>query len=612
MCGGRRYVLPGDCADTGSVWHDEGDVGVPFDLVLLSIGGVQRFVSESRSTADVAGASRIIQGLAKRAAGIVQDRLTGSGDLCGLIFPVTADAVSVTNKIVFLAEAGHGPGIAAAAAAEVVKGWRDELEAVFKPAVPPDTPGMPDVAWVSVTGMVAGGDYRKLWKAAQQEMVGRRRARVFEPVRFGQSKLCAQSAGLAAVAAPARRPAHERDEALSAAGWAKRVGDGQRFPSTVSIASSAFRDRLLRLAVSDPDVAARLRGQVDRLSTAVDELHLHTDRGELGVVKPPAGLEGLAGRLGAWVTPERWDVAGIEREYGMEPKKATVRDGRAAASALVAIARKAGIPGPSPYLAVVVQDLDRLGRALGNLDLVQQRAVSRQLSDLAVKQFTLLAEQHPLAVLVYAGGDDLLAFCPASQALRFAEAVRLQVRDVVKSGPLSTAGPEGVPITASTGVVFAHMSNPLQDAVRSAQQAITDAKRATSASGRSRNAIAVVVRRRGGQRARTIQPWWPPRADGGVTATELLAQIRPGPRADVLSGALGSDLEREEEALRELATEPALLRAELTRLVERHGGTPEAGKALCALGWSERGVGGGGMAPVPAALVARFLSQEAR
>lgn len=593
---------------------DEGDVGVPYDLVLLSVGGVQRFISESRSTADVAGASKIVQRQAQRAAQFVQDRLAGSPDPCGLIFPAAAEAVGVTNKIVFLAEAGAGPGIAKAAADEVTKDWRAELEAIFKSNPAPDTPGMPDLAWVSVTGTVDDGGYGELWEATQQEMVGRRRARVFEPITFMQRKLCAQSAGLPAVPAPQGRPAHERNEALSVAGWAKRVAAGQRFPSTVSIASSAFRDGLLKLAATDSDVAAKLREQVEKLNGALDVLGLHTDGAKLRSVSPPVGLEGLAGRLGAWVTPERWDVSGIAREYGTEPNEQMVRRARKAASALTAIAKKAGIPAPSPYFAIVIQDLDRLGPALGHLDRDQQRVVSRQLSDLAREQQRFLKEQHPLAVLVYAGGDDLLAFCPASEALRLAEAIRLQVRKTFTNGPLATAGPDGAPITASTGVVFAHMSNPLQDAVRSAQQAIAHAKEARRLRGPARDAIAVVVRRRGGERARTIQPWRPAADLNGASATELLTRIKPAPGVAALSAGLGSDLERDKVTLSELAGEKnaELLAAELSRLVTRHGGTPDAGSALCALGLSERAVPGGSFEPVPVALVARFLSQEAR
>ena len=234
------------------------------------------------------------------------------------------------------------------------------------------------------------------------------------------------------------------------------------------------------------------------------------------------------------------------------------------------------------------------------------------ISALATQQEELLKTQHPPAVLVYAGGDDLLAFCPASEALPLAGSIRQHIRTATTTGPLATAGADGAAITASTGVVFAHMSSPLQDVLQSARNAIAAAKDATSASGRSRNALAVVVRRRGGERTRTVQPWWPPGTEDGASATELLGRIRPGPGTDVLSAALGSDLERDEASLRELDDEPTLLRAELTRLVERHGGTPEAGNALYTLGRFERAVTESGIAPVPAALVARFLSQEAR
>lgn len=72
---------------TETVRRSEGITGVRVDLVLLSLGGVQRFIGESRRTADVAGASEIIQRLAGRAAEAVHHRLTGSPAPCGLIFP---------------------------------------------------------------------------------------------------------------------------------------------------------------------------------------------------------------------------------------------------------------------------------------------------------------------------------------------------------------------------------------------------------------------------------------------------------------------------------------------------------------------------------------------
>lgn len=590
-----------------------------FDLVLLSLGGVQRFIGEARSTADVAGASEIVQQWAKLAAATVEQRLAGQREPCGLIFPAATSSHSVSNKIVFLAPAGTGPTVARAVTEDIGKRWRDQLKAVFKTGQPPGTPGLPDLSWVSVTGPVTTeGEYRALWKAAQREMAGRRRARVFEPVEIPRTILCAQSPGLPAVTAPRGSPPHERAEALSGAGWAKRrVGqqrrraDHQPFPSTVSIASSVFRSELLERATADPDLAATLRDPVAKLTAAVQQLGLSTDRAELRTPSPsPPGLEALAGPLGAWISPERWDVETIEQEYRTRPDNQTVRTARQAAGRLRTVARQAGVDAPSPYYAIVVQDLDKLGRGLDGFGLDQQREVSRLLSELAAEQATLLHDQHPRAVLVYAGGDDLLAFCPAGDALGLAESLRRQIAAFTSTGPLATAGPGRGPITASTGVAFAHMASPLQDAIQAARAAIDAAKHQARRGGRSRDALGVVVRRRGGERARTVQPWWPVPPDG-ASAAQLLTRIRPDPRADALSAVLGSDLERDQATLSELAeADRTLLRAELIRLVRRHGGTPQAGDALCTLGLSERGAPGR-FEPVPAALVARFLTQEA-
>jgi CRISPR-associated protein Cmr2 len=259
-----------------------------------------------------------------------------------------------------------------------------------------------------------------------------------------------------------------------------------------------------------------------------------------------------------------------------------------------------------------VQDLDRLGRALSGLGLAQQRAVSGQLADLGELQRLAMRADHPLAVPVYAGGDDLLAFCPAAAALDLAAAIRRQV-DVLADGPLGSAGADGGPITASTAVVFTHMSSPLQAALAAARSALRQAKSVTGGRDRSRDALAVVVRTRGGERGATVQPWRAGNAHD-VDGVTLLGRVRPSAAATELSAGLVSRLERDQDALDELASDAQhrrLLVAELRRLVERQGGRPEEADALHVLGVNERSASGS-FRPVPAALVARFLTREAR
>jgi CRISPR-associated protein Cmr2 len=321
------------------------------------------------------------------------------------------------------------------------------------------------------------------------------------------------------------------------------------------------------------------------------------------------GLDALRAELGPWVHPTRWDADVLGREFP-DAGSELVAAGRCAAVHLVGVAAARGIRAPSPYLAVVTQDLDRLGRALGYMSLSEQRAASAQLSELASRQAELVSGRFSAAHLVYTGGDDLLTFCPVHDALGLAAELRAQVADATVSGPLSTAAPDGTPITASTGVVFFHMSNPLQDAVIGVREAIGQAKSVTDRAGGSRDAVCVVARRRGGVRAAMVQPWRP--TAGAERVTDLLAAARPDAAGGELSAGLAGALERDAGELDALAGDRPIIAAEMERLVLRQGGTRAVATALVTLGLAERtGIDGATFRPVPAALVARFLSQEA-
>lgn len=336
----------------------EDATSVTVDLVTVTVGGVQRFIAEARSTADVAGASELLQGLVRAGAGHVEERLRGAPEPCGLVFPASSgDEVPVSNKLVFLTPAGQGAGLAQEVA-DILRGtWGLLVEQAFAGGEVPETPGMPDLSWAAVTG--SDDDYPSLWAAVQDEMAGRRRARVFAPFEIPGQVLCAQSPGLPAVPAPSLPRQHKRDEKLSAAGWVKRWA-GTSAPSTVSLASSSFRARLLRVAEADKGLRAELAEVTARLVASVEQLPAPREHASLPW--PVEGLEPLRGRVGPWVYPSRWDVEVLRREFpGVAAGVAAA--GRVAASRLVALAAAVGVPPPSSYLAVLTQDLDRLGPA---------------------------------------------------------------------------------------------------------------------------------------------------------------------------------------------------------------------------------------------------------
>jgi len=592
---------------------------VQADLVVLALGGVQRFIGESRTTADVAGASEIVQELARYAATVAHERMAGQESPFGLVIPAPptdpAGHLRATNKIVVLAPSGAGQALARELADAVRARWAAEVATRYPDGH--ETPGFPDVSWVRVTGSAAEQDYEQLWDRANAALVARRRVRAFEPLLMERQPLCGLAPNLPAGRVPAevvrleeqrsqkneRRRGNGRLEFLSAAGWIKRLAgrQGQSFPSTVSVASTSFRARLITAAsMADADVRAELVDTVRRLDTAVVALDALPERRLR--IDAPADLRPLT-RHGAWVLPERWEPESLT-DAGITADRSTISQGRGAAVALGRLAERLGVPGPTPYYAVVVQDLDRLGRALSGLGLAAQREVSRELADLAQAQRAAATDMSCPAAPVYAGGDDFLAFCPAASALELAGALRRLVDELLGEGPLRDAGQDGGPVTASTAVVFAHMTSPMQEAITAAQQALKLAKDTPGWDTKSRDALAVVVRRRGGERAKLIQPW------RARAATVDLAKVQPE-SGGALSPGLASRLEADRQSFGELTDGqwPAL-EAELRRLVKRQGGTTEAADALYELALRERS--GGRFDPVPAALVARFLTQECR
>ncbi|HMO85645.1 MAG TPA: type III-B CRISPR-associated protein Cas10/Cmr2, partial [Lacipirellulaceae bacterium] len=74
---------------------------------------------------------------------------------------------------------------------------------------------------------------------------------------------------------------------------------------------------------------------------------------------------------------------------------------------------------PNPYLAVLVADGDKMGAAISTLASPEEhRIFSSTLAEFATEAKTIV-EKHN-GVLVYAGGDDVLAFLPVDKCLRCA------------------------------------------------------------------------------------------------------------------------------------------------------------------------------------------------
>jgi CRISPR-associated protein Cmr2 len=176
---------------------------------------------------------------------------------------------------------------------------------------------------------------------------------------------------------------------------------------------------------------------------------------------------------------------------------------------------------------------------LSKLDKDGLQDVSQQMGEFAGRTVPRIVAEN-LGSLVYAGGDDVLAFVPASRALACADRTNTAFRKL--NFP-------GVTPTCSAAVVIAHYKTPLRIVLAEAREAEQAAKRA------ERNCLAVRVMKRSGEQATAVVGW---------EQVGMLEQFV----ADFRAGATDRWSYRFRQQLDDL-TIPAMWPAELKRLLGR-------------------------------------------
>ncbi|MBE3001108.1 hypothetical protein IDM40_20775 [Nocardiopsis sp. HNM0947] len=653
------------------------------DLILLAFGGIQRYIVESHSTADLGNASRIVAELAKQAA----EKLNAEDD-CTLVIPSPsalkeavgpdaspADPPNTPSRIVALAPEGRGAEYAHEAAEHVRAVWRGWISDLFEgTGAIPETPGFPDIMW-SVAAASAG-DYRAQWNLAQTTLAARKRVRTFDfpertppdPNNSGDPRgrrgppPCAVSPRWhSELRRPSEARDHEQHEELSAAVWLKRLWHsdsklppklqqgkkGQRgllgFPSTAAVATAPYRAKVLERWDEE-----RIRNLVKELYDAAHGVMPHDEH---DVVEAPVpALKGLEGHQngddksaerkrwfvhngGWWVVPETWNAETLVQKHRMrgsgadrsavdpvdEDKKvdpvdaarkleSTVAKGHKAAEALA----DAVGSYPNPYFAILVADLDSLGEHLGANAYQQKHGeISERLSTLSKWHRKNICER--LGAAVYSGGDDLMAFLPATEALKAADNCR---RAVLRDEDGKDLSSDPNPTSISAAVVFVHQGTPLHLSVERARELLEQAK---SVNGKS--AVAVGYDTGSGARAQTVRPWTTSHVDDALAALNTFMpqgqSEGEGQKRQLLSQRLIGDLKAGRAELSDLGGKEgagAFYRGEVTRLVLRHNGNESQARALLDLGRSEKAQEEGFEGPVPiaASRVAVFLRRHVR
>ncbi|WP_431887558.1 Cas10/Cmr2 second palm domain-containing protein [Nocardiopsis alba] len=559
--------------------HAPRDPSDPRDLVVVALSGVQRFITESRTTADLRSASQIVAHLAVKAVRHLHDTHKAR-----IVFPSLSEGRvrgaddGMPNRIVALVPTGQGPNAASATSEHLTEVWEGWVAEVFGQPMH-SVPGWPVVQWVSVPAAV--GPYPDQWREAQRALAERKTVRDFAQPWDEPEELCTLSPRWRSVAPPAvveKRRKHMAGENLAVANWVKRLwhretrtGRSPGFASTNALASSPYRAEVLRLWEEDADIAdavGDLRLCAEELGDdPVSELPLE----RLPRVADSEEADWVRGRGSRWVFPASWHLDALAREFERDradPAFArTVRDGWEAASRLVEIMARHKVDPLTPHLAVLVQDLDSMGRHLSGrrthpdrepleVDEESHSDVSRLLSQVAADQRAAIDAAG--GVVVYAGGDDLLALVPAATALEAARACQETI-------------PPSLP-TASTGLLFFHHGSSLGQALGRARDLLDLAKERPG-----KHALGVGFVRHSGAHAHCVLPWSADPAPDEALRVFLprgkYARIRlsPGLLGDLAAEAPhldGGDAElrtRDQDVL-----PPAVARAEVRRLILRH------------------------------------------
>jgi CRISPR-associated protein Cmr2 len=147
---------------------------------------------------------------------------------------------------------------------------------------------------------------------------------------------------------------------------------------------------------------------------------------------------------------------------------------------------------PNPYYALLLADGDRMGKAIdAQRSFEKHRALSSRLAAFARSVKQIIEEEHK-GSLVYAGGDDVLAFVPLHSALPCARRLATEFSTQLSEFKVNEGDREASP-TLSVGIAVAHHLESLSDALHLARAAEKAAKEV-----KGKNALAVIVSKRSG------------------------------------------------------------------------------------------------------------------
>lgn len=502
-------------------------------LLAIAIGPVQDFIAAARRTRDLWFGSYLLSEISKAAAKVI-DEAGGQ-----LIFPappakgdLTRDSgLSVANVI--LAELGVGLSsdrvqeLAELAEKETRKIWKfyaDAAKAEANSLINQNiwNEQVTDVIefYAAWTPLNSPAQYPESRRRVMRLLAGRKACRDFIPAkgRSGVPKSSLDGARETVLipkdqrkdilSEPLNRSLAQRlrlspGEELDVIGLTKRAATRETFASVVRVAA----DPWIRGIEKDGGETA------DRLRQIADQCRLESRSDDVEAFATGTGMHHYQGifpydgsilyhsRLQSMIRASNNDHRVIGDFEGLLlskdlPKLTEIKS-------LLEKLQKAppdglGYGEPETYLAVLVADGDRMGKAIAEIVSAEKhRLFSVQLATFAGEAKKIIEDDHS-GCLVYSGGDDVLAFVPVDRCLDCARALHDRFADLMSS--TKDLGIEAPP-TLSVGLAIGHCMEAMEDLLEYGRAAEKAAKEP------NRDGLAVHLYPRGGPPIEIHKPW---------------------------------------------------------------------------------------------------------
>lgn len=477
-------------------------------LLLIHIGPVRDFIASARRSRDLWFGSWLLSELSKAGAQAVAEQES----LQSLIFPAPGSMadlapethLNVANKIV-----AHVNGSPHDLGEQVGVKIIERLRAIRKVAygqikgdfyreiAEKQVDDLLEYFWVSVPHL-PNNDYATARETAEALMAARKVTRNFDQATWGSYVPKSSLDGLRESVIDESKyprpgtPQEERRRKIAQLYARYGAGPAERLSGVDLLKRHGWRGQVRRFYSTSHVAALPLLSRLSAADKPKVDGYIETLRG-LGIA--PEALEDVPGP--ALPAFGRYDghLLFEERLGEFFEEEARLQEAQKA----LAKFRKDVFDDrrPIPYYALLRADGDGMGKSIDNQKTPEaHHRLSHTLAGFA-GEVDKIVKMHQ-GSLVYAGGDDVLAFVPLHTVLQCARELASQFRTRLESFPDAN----GKSPTLSVGIVVAHHIEPLSEALELARRAEETAKQVEG-----KNALAVTLSKRSGV-DRTVKGTW--------------------------------------------------------------------------------------------------------